>query len=313
MGAAGTAGTRSALVLPEKVAQLLAQREAETLSPVAGQAGFHSQSEAGGHSSFALVRWWVDCQSARLLCLQGAATGCSRDHVATKPPRQEVGSSGLRREGFLAACGPSKAPTEAVAGPVLRLRALQMGGPVTPGLGEVSGCTVAGSPAGARGRGGRSLLRYLQAADCVPQEGLPPGSVESLDHQLPLRTLWVGPEFSPSRRLWLPLGRPELRRRVRWASWASNRVPHRVGSSCSSSSLPRPACSPWLSPESACGVCLLLLPLHVVSSCAPCGAPGCPPSHNCCSGHGDAWVAEAGTSGFAFHLQQDSSGGDWHS
>lgn len=71
VGAAGAAGTRSALVLPEKVAQLLAQREAETLSPVAGQAGFHGQSEAGGHSSFALVRWRVDCQSAWLLCLQG--------------------------------------------------------------------------------------------------------------------------------------------------------------------------------------------------------------------------------------------------
>lgn len=68
---------------------------------------------------------------------------------------------------------------------------------------------------------------------------------------------------------------PELRR-VSWSSWSLNRVPTGWGESCSFHPA-RPARSLRLSHESACGVCLLLLPLHVVSSCAPCGAPGCPP------------------------------------
>lgn len=48
-------------------------------------------------------------------------------------------------------------------------------------------------------------------------------------------------------------------------------------SSRSFSSLPGQACSLWLSDTSACDVCLLLLPLHVVSSRSPEGPPCVPP------------------------------------
>lgn len=237
-----------------------------------GQAGFH------GHSSLALGRWPVG--PAGSFACRAAATRCSRDHVATV---RELAAPGLRGE----SCGPSKAPrTEAVATcPSAAGTAGGRTGHARPGgrcQAALSWVPSWAQGRGEEGRGGRCLLRYPQAADCVPQEGLPPDlwSLWTTDSHFVLCR--VGPCL---RAVGGPGSRPPVGCGCQWGSLREEegqmglmvleQGSSRVGSSRSLSSLPRPACSPWL-PTSlpACSSCPCMWP---APACAPCGLLGAPP------------------------------------
>ena len=85
-------------------------------------------------------------------------------------------------------------------------------------------------------------------------------------------------------------------------------------SSRSFSSLPGQACSLWLSDTSACDVCLLLLPLHVVSSRSPEGPPCVPPPPVAAApvpGMAMLGLQRLASLALTFHLQHDSSGRAW--
>lgn len=64
-----------------------------------------------------------------------------------------------------------------------------------------------------------------------------------------------------------------------------------------------------------CDVCLLLLPLHVVSSCSPVWGPSMPTPLPTASVPGMAMLGlqKLACLALSFHLQQDSSDGDWES
>lgn len=98
-------------------------------------------------------------------------------------------------------------------------------------------------------------------------------------------------------------------RRVRWTSWSLNRVPHRVGLEFVFIFTPAP---PSMLPVAAPHVCLLLLPLHVLSPCGPVWGPQVLTLLATASVPGREMLGLQRLAHLAlsFHLQQDSSGGD---